>query len=69
MQHKSLVEINLNNFLQGIYMLKQEVICPNCDQQYIIVSVNSEISYCPFCGDDIGGEDQRGELDMSSDDE
>lgn len=50
-------------------MLKQEVICPNCDQQYIIVSVSSEIIYCPFCGDCIGGEDQRGELDMGDEDE
>jgi len=51
-------------------MLKQEIICPSCDQQFIILSVNSEVGYCPFCGDTVDTDDSRGDLEMGdSDDE
>jgi len=30
-------------------MLKTEIICENCDEQFIIVSHESEPEYCPFC--------------------
>jgi ribosomal protein S27E len=50
-------------------MLKQEIICPSCDQQYIVLSDNSEVAYCPFCGDAVETEYERGELEMGSDDE
>ena len=50
-------------------MLKQEIICPSCDEQFIVISENSEVVYCSFCGDAVEAEDQRGELNMGSDNE
>lgn len=52
-------------------MLKQEIICPSCDQQFIVVSENAEVTYCAFCGDLVETKDERGELEMddNSDDE
>lgn len=50
-------------------MLKQEIICPNCDEQFIILSVNQETRFCTFCGDPVESEDQRGKLYMGDEDE
>jgi endogenous inhibitor of DNA gyrase (YacG/DUF329 family) len=44
-------------------MFKEENICPNCDEQYILVRKENKSQFCPFCGDPVI-EDERGELDM-----
>ncbi|MDX1532780.1 MAG: hypothetical protein R3230_01080 [Nitrosopumilaceae archaeon] len=47
-------------------MIKQELICPNCDEQSIVVTEDNKAQFCPLCGDPID-EDERGELEMGDD--
>lgn len=50
-------------------MQKQEIICPTCDEQYMIITKKRKhASFCPFCADPIVDEEQS-ELVMHDEEE
>lgn len=37
--------------------------CPDCDEEFSVISPNAEVSYCPFCGEYMTLDEELEDLD------
>jgi hypothetical protein len=50
-------------------MIREEILCPDCEAEFLIEYTSDKVSFCPFCGVDIDQDEDQYDMWEHLDDE